>query len=122
MKNNELNELRDLLLLYKVPEPGIELVLETKRIMREEMKEFADAPSFQAGWIVMLIGMGFVMALGLFYTFTVGAILSFTLPSYLAEFMQYSLFAFAATGGILISGVLMVFYFKQLQTAPHHAF
>jgi hypothetical protein len=116
MKYDEEFDLCEMLLLYEVPEPRAELVLETKSLMREEMKRMAEAPSLQAGWIVMLVGLAFVMTLGLFYTFTVGTILSLTLPEYLTEILRYSLLAFTATGGAFISGVLMVFCFKQMRT------
>ena len=119
MNNNDFDDIRELLLMFEVPEPRSELVLETKRLMREELKELAAAPSLQAGWIVMLVGMAFVMTFGLFYTFTVGTILSFTLPSYLAEFLHYTLYAFTAAGGILIAGLLMIFYFKQFKTMQY---
>jgi len=98
-----------------VAEPAPELVFRTKRMMRDEIRRLSDAPSWQAGWIVMLVGLAFTMTLGLFYTFTVGTILSFALPSNLVDIMYYTLFAFAATGGLLIAGMLMVFYFKQCQ-------
>lgn len=114
MNNNDL-DIRELLLMYEVAEPAPELVFRTKRMMRDELRQLSEAPSWQAGWIVMLVGLAFTMTLGLFYTFTVGTILSFALPSNLAEIMYYTLFAFAATGGVLIAGLLMVFYFKQCQ-------
>ena len=119
MKNNEFDDIRELLLMFEVPEPRAELVLETKRLMHEELKDLAVAPSLQGGWIVLLVGMAFVMTLGLFYTFTVGAILSVTLPSYLAGFLDYTLYVFTAAGGILIAGMLMIFYFKQFKTIQY---
>jgi len=112
MKNNDL-DIRELLRMYEVAEPAPELVFRTKRLMKEELRHLSDAPSWQASWIFMLVGLAFTMTLGLFYTFTVGTILSFTLPSNLADIMYYTLFAFAGTGGLLIAGMLMVFYFKQ---------
>ena len=119
MNINEFDDIRELLLMFEVPVPRAELVLETKRLMHEELKELSVAPSLQAGWIVMLVGMAFVMTLGLFYTFTVGAILSVTLPPYLAEFLDYTLYVFTAAGGILIAGMLMIFYFKQFKTMQY---
>ena len=114
MKNDD-SDIRELLLRYEVAEPEPALVLRTKRMMKDELQRLSVAPSWQAGWIVMLVGLAFVMTLGLFYTFTVGTILSFALPSNLAAIMYYSLFGFTAAGGILIVGLLMVFYFKQSQ-------
>ena len=115
MKNNDFNDLKDLLMLYNVGEPKIELVLNTKHLMRKEMYRLAEAPSWQSGWIFMIIGLALVMTMGLFYTFTVGTLLSVALPEYLGELLHYSLYVFAAVGGSVMAGLLMVFYFKQLQ-------
>ena len=113
MKNNDYNDLRELLLLYEVSTPRTDLVIETKRLMREELIKLSAVHSWQTEWVVMLVGLALVMTMGLFYSFTVGTILSIALPSRLAELMPYSLFVFAAAGGSLIAGVLMLFYFKQ---------
>lgn len=114
MKLENDNNLRKLLLMYEVEEPSLELVVETKRLMHEELNQLSTAPSLQAKWVVMLVGLAFVMAMCLFYTFTVGTILSFTLPANIAELLHYTLYAFTAAGGIFVAGVLMIFYFKQL--------
>ena len=114
MKLENDKDLRTLLLMYEVQEPPIELVVETKRLMHEELEQLSTAPSLQAKWVVMLVGLAFVMALGLFYTFTVCTILSFTLPANIAEVLHYTLYAFTAAGGISVAGILMIFYFKQL--------
>ena len=119
MKHHEL-DIRELLLMYEVAEPGPELVFQTKRMMRNELRRLSEAPSWQAGWVVMLVGLAFTMTLGLFYTFTVGTILSFAFPASMADIMYYMLFVFAATGGLLIAGLLMVFYFKQCQAPAMH--
>ena len=116
MKNNDYNDLKELLLLYEVRDPRPGLVIETKRLMREELTQLSAFHSWQAEWVVMLVGLALVMTMGLFYSFTVGMILSITLPSQLTELLQYSFYVFAAAGGSLIAGVIMVFYFKQLQT------
>ena len=115
MKNHELKDLSKLLMLYEVPEPSPELLFETKRLMREEFERLAEVPSWQNGWIIMLVGLAMVITMGLFYTFTIGTVLSFAFPSDFTLLLQYSLYAFAAVGGILIAGVSMVFYFKQYQ-------
>ncbi|MBN1293299.1 MAG: hypothetical protein JXB48_15780 [Candidatus Latescibacteria bacterium] len=115
MKNKNFNDLHDLLMMYKVGEPSFELVLDTKRLMRKELYRLSEAPSWQSGWIFMIIGLALVMTMGLFYTFTVGTILSVALPAYIGELLHYSLYAFAAVGGSIIAGLLIVFYFKQLQ-------
>ncbi len=115
MKNNDYNDLRELLMLYEVPGPRQDLVIETKRLMREELTQVSVAHSWQTEWIVMLVGLALVMTMGLFYSFTVGTILTITLPSHLTEFVQYSFYVFAAVSGSLLAGVLMVFYFKQMQ-------
>ena len=115
MKNNDYNDLRELLMHYEVPGPRQDLVIETKRLMREELTQVSVVHSWQTEWVVMLVGLALVMTMGLFYSFTVGTILTITLPFQLAEFVQYSFYVFAAVCGSLLAGVLMVFYFKQMQ-------
>ena len=39
MKNNDNNDLSELLMLYEVPGPRNDLVIETKRLMREELTQ-----------------------------------------------------------------------------------
>jgi len=113
MNHDIEKELRDLLLLYEVCEPSPELVFKTKQLMREELGQLSTAPSLQVEWVILLVGLAFVMCMGVFYTFTVGTILSYTLPPNLTEYLRYSMPAFAAAGGLLVAGMLMVFYFKQ---------
>lgn len=115
MKNNDYNDLRELLMLYEVPGPRQDLVIETKRLMREELTQVSVVHSWQTEWVVMLVGLALVMTMGLFYSFTVGTILTITLPSQLTEFVQYSFYVFAAVCGSLLAGILMIFYFKQMQ-------
>lgn len=115
MKNNDYNDLHELLMLYEVPGPSQDLVIETKRLMREESTQVSVVHSWQTEWVVMLVGLALVMTIGLFYSFTVGTILAMTLPAQLAEFVQYSFYVFAGVCGSFLSGVLMVFYFKQMQ-------
>ena len=115
MKNNDNNDLCELLMLYEVPVPRQDLVIETKRLMREELTQVSVVHSWQTEWVVMLVGLALVMTMGLFYSFTVGTILTITLPAQLTEFVQYSFYVFAAACGSLIAGVLMVFYFKHMQ-------
>ncbi|MCE5251338.1 hypothetical protein LLG96_14075 [bacterium] len=118
MNQNIEKELRDLLLLYEVCEPRPELVFKTKQLMKEELALLAVAPARQVEWVFMLVGLAFVMCMGLFYTFTVSTILNYTLPSGLTEYLRYTMSAFAAAGGLLIAGMVMVFYFKQFHVAP----
>ena len=113
MKQYDDNELRELLLNYEVCEPSPELVTKTKSLMREEMVKLSTAPSRQAEWVLMLVGLSIMMSLCIFYMFTVGTILKFTLPSYLTEFLRHSLFAFTAAGGSILAGLLMLFFLKQ---------
>ena len=113
MKQYDDNELRELLLNYEVCEPSPELVTKTKSLMREEMAKLSTAPSRQAEWVLMLVGLSIMMSLCIFYMFTVGTILKFTLPSYLTEFLRHSLFAFTAAGGSILAGLLMLFFLKQ---------
>ncbi len=114
MRHNNDKELREFLLYYEVCEPSPELVANTKNLMREEMARLSTAPSRQAEWVLMLVGLSIMMSLCFFYMFTVGTILKFTLPSYLTEFLHHSLFAFTAAGGSILAGLLMLFFLKQL--------
>ena len=116
MKQYDDNELRELLLHYEVCEPSPELLANTKRLMYEEITKLSTAPSRQAEWVLMLVGLSIMMSLCIFYTFTVGTILKFTLPSYLTEFLRHSLFAFTAAGGSFLAGLFMLFFFKQFHT------
>ena len=114
MKHNNDKELREFLLNYEVVEPSPELVTKTKILMYEEMVKLSAVPSRQAGWILMLVGISIMMSLCIFYMFTVGTILKFTLPSYMSEYLSYSLYAFTAGGGSFLAGLLMLFFLKQL--------
>lgn len=115
MKNFNNKELRELLLLYEVREPGSALVNSTKRLMHSEMALFSTVASHQAEWVLMLVGLAIAMSLCLFYMFTVGTILWFVLPGNLVVLLRHSMYAFTAAGGSFLAGVLIVFFFKQFQ-------
>ena len=118
MNSTDDNEIRDFLLLYKIAEPSPELVAHTERLMREEMVNRSLASDSQAKWVLILVGFSIMMCLGIFYIFTVGAILKYVLPAYMVTFLHYSLYAFPAAGASLLTGLLMVFFFKQFTAQP----
>ena len=115
MKNFNDKELREILLLYEVREPDSALVNSTKRLMRSEMARLSTAASYQAEWVLMLVGLAIAMSLCLFYMFTVGTILWFVLPANLVELLRHSMYAFTTAGGSFFAGVFIVFFFKQFQ-------
>ena len=113
MKEDDYRDLRELLLMYEVDDPREELVVETKHLMARELEQLSLRPSWQTGWIIMLVGFACVMSMGIFYSFTVGTLLSFALPASMAQFMEHLMFALIAVGGALMAGLTMVFCFKQ---------
>lgn len=115
MKNFNNKELREILLLYEVREPDSALVNSTKRLMHSEMARLSTVASYQAEWVLMLVGLAIAMSLCLFYMFTVGTILWFVLPANLVELLRHSMYAFTAVGGSFFAGVFIVFFFKQFQ-------
>ena len=115
MKNFNNKELREILLLYEVREPGSALVNSTKRLMHSEMARLSTVASYQAEWVLMLVGLAIAMSLCLFYMFTVGTILWFVLPANLVELLSHSMYAFTAAGGSFFAGVFIVFFFKRFQ-------
>ena len=116
MKSFDDTELREMLLSYEVTNPSPELVARSKHLMREEILRLATEPSRLDKWVIMIVGLAFLMSLCLFYMLTVGTVLHFMLPPYLLEFLPHILYAFTAAGGSLIAGALMVLYFKQFHT------
>ena len=115
MKYYDEDEIRTFLLLYKVNRPGEELVNRTKRLMREEMAEASLSLTWQGGWLFVLLGISLIMSMCIFYMLTVGTILTLTLPSYMFEFLLHSIFAFTAVGACFLTGLFMVFFFKQFE-------
>jgi len=115
MKNFNNKELREILLFYEVREPGSALVNSTKRLMHSEIAQISTVVSYQAEWVLMLVGLAIAMSLCLFYMFTVGTILWFVLPANLVALLRHSMYAFTAAGGSFLAGVFIVFFFKQFQ-------
>ena len=115
MKNFNNKELREILLFYEVREPGSALVKRTKRLMHSEIAQISTAVSYQAEWVLMLVGLAIAMSLCLFYMFTVGTILWFVLPANLVALLRHSMYAFTAAGGSFLAGVFIVLFFKQFQ-------
>ena len=107
--------LRDILLEYTVPSPRVELIFQTKSMMRHELENPAAGPSWQVSWLLMLAGVACMLTMGLFYTFTVGTIVSYLLPAALATYVSYPLYAFAAIGGVILAGLTLIFCMKQYQ-------
>ena len=107
--------LRDILHEYTVPAPRVELIFQTKSLMRQELKKPALAPSWQVSWLLMLAGVACMLTMGLFYTFTVGTIVSYLLPAALVTYVAYPLYAFAAIGGVIVAGLILIFCMKQYQ-------
>lgn len=116
MEHYDEDELRAFLLLYKVKAPGSEIVNRTKYLMREEMVKSASALTWQGRWLFMLVSVSLVMSMCIFYVLTVGTILRLTLPPYLFEILLHSLIAFTAVGACFLTGLLMVFFFKQFES------
>ena len=108
--------LRDILREYTVPAPRVELIFQTKSLMRQELKKPALAPSWQVSWLLMLAGVACMLTMGLFYTYTVGTIVSYLLPAALVTYVSYPLYAFAAIGGVILAGLTLIFCMKQYQT------
>ncbi len=117
MKKFDEDELRSLLLLYRVCDPPEAMVMRTKHLMRDEMDRLAFAPARQYGWMMVLIGMAVVLSLNLFYILTVGTILRMTLSPAFAGILKHLMVAFSLAEGCLLAGTIMLFYFKQVQNS-----
>ena len=109
------DEIREFLLLYKIVSPSEELVNKTKRLMRAEMARTFPDSAWQGSWLFALLSISLMMSMCTFYMLTVGTILTFTLPSYMLEFLRHSIFAFTGVGACFLTGIFMVFFFKQFE-------
>lgn len=117
MEYYDEDEIRAFLLLYKVNTPREEIVNITKRLMREEMAETSPVLTWQGGWLYVLLSISLAMSMCIFYMLTVGTILTLTLPSYMLEFLRHSIFAFIAVGACFLTGLFMIFFFKQFESS-----
>lgn len=96
--------------------PPAALVAQTKRLMRREMLMPAKAaPAKQIGLIYALAALVVLICLNIFYMAAVGTILEFTLPSYMASFLRHSMIGVSIAGASLVSGVVMMVFFKIFQ-------
>lgn len=117
MKLLDESQLRSILQAYRVCDPPEALVSRTKHRMREEMALQAAAPARQYGWAIALIGLALVLSLNLFYILTVGTILGMVLSHEFAGILKNLTVAFSMAEGCLLAGVIMLFYFKQVQNS-----
>lgn len=108
------NDFREFLLCYRVPEPGIDLVDRTKRLIHEELLVCAAAPAAESRGLFMIVLLSIAMTLCLFYMLTVGTILTFVLPAGMETFLRHSFYMLSAAGGSLLACALMMFVFKAL--------
>jgi hypothetical protein len=115
MKEFDENELRSLLLLYRVCDPPEALVMRTKVFMREEMARMAVSPAKQYGWMMLLVGMSIVLSLNLFYILTVGTVLHMFLAPQFMGILKQVMIAFTLAEGCILAVTIMLFYFKQVQ-------
>ncbi|KPK88890.1 hypothetical protein AMJ80_10525 [bacterium SM23_31] len=117
MEQYNENELRAFLQLYKVNAPGAEIVNRTKNLMREEMAKTFSAPTWQGGWLFLLVSVSLIMSMCIFYLLTVGTILRLTLPPYMFVLIRHSILAFTGIGACFLTGLIIVFFFKQFESA-----
>lgn len=109
------DDIREFLLLYKIDAPGETLVRRTKRLMREELALTPPDLTWQGGWLFVLLSISLIMSMCIFYMLTVGTILTFTLPTCMLDFLRHSLYAFTGVGACFLTGLFMVFFFKQFE-------
>ena len=120
MEQSYDKELRGILCGYEIREPDFDLMKRTRQKMHAELT-FQTTPALapsqsQAGWVFMLAGLAIAMSLCIFYMLTVGTILWFVLPENMLEYLRHSMYAFTAAGGSILTGVLIMLFFKQFQT------
>jgi uncharacterized integral membrane protein len=116
MRLDSENDLRDLLSLYVVKDPERDMVFEVTHHMREEMQRVAPSSLQKSGWVLLFLGFILLVAVSIFYMLTIGTVLIFMLPAYLNDFFIHSLIVFTAVGGILITGSLLLVYFRELHS------
>lgn len=113
MRAFDEHEMRELLLNWEVPEPGLELTSATVSLIREEMLRPQLAPAPREKGFFMLVALSVAMSLCLFYILTVGTILRFVLPVYLLDILRHTLFALTAAGGSMLVCTLMMLLCKH---------
>lgn len=114
MRAFDEHELRELLLSWEIPEPGIELTSATVSLMHEEMLRPQLAPAPREKGFFMLAALSVAMSLCLFYILTIGTILHFVLPAYLLDILRHTLFALTAAGGSMLVCTLMMLLCRHL--------
>ena len=114
MQRIDEEQLRNILGKYRVAPLRVELVAQTKRLMREEMLCHSPAPETgQAGMVLMLAMLALLICFNMFYVATVGTILKFVLPASLELFLNHSILGVSVAGVSIMSGFVFLIYFKN---------
>ena len=115
MNTFDENELRSLLITWKVSPPGAALLERTRQLMCAELAVRARPMRAPAHPLLLaIIGLGLLLTVNLFYMLTLYSILRLALPLMFTTYLSYSLVVFSAAEVCIIVVAVMVFVFKNL--------
>ncbi len=109
-------QLRKMLGQFNVSGPSMELVAETKSLMRREMAfQAAPARKGQTGMVLVMAALALLVCFNLFYVATVGTLLKLLLPSSFEVYLNHSMLGVSVAAAAMVCGMVIMVFFKAFQ-------
>ena len=109
-------QLRKMLGQFNVSGPSMELVAETKSLMRREMAfQAAPARKGQARIVMVMAALALLFCFNMFYVATVGTLLKLLLPSSFEVYLNHSMLGVSVAAAAMVCGMVIMVFFKAFQ-------